>query len=209
MSKKIIVYSISILLFLVISLVILKIVPNHNSEEKSINQSSVKQIVSNLDEEKKMREFILKNLPNPNIDQEFMIELDQRQMNPKTFPFEILLTGLNRNDMDMFLSAFNTASLNETFPTYASPEERINLIAEYMNNLKKNGTLRNLSYQFDLGTYNEEKDTGLLIFEYEGHKKVEVPFKLEKTEEENVDYSYRIATSLKTIVDRVNQLDAK
>ncbi|MFP7442620.1 MULTISPECIES: hypothetical protein [Bacillus] len=209
--KIVITVTTSLLMFSILYFFISK--ADKGSNATLMNKQDIKQVMDLESEVTKMEQFIESNLPNPNIFKEYEVvgEKGENSHDAKVFPLQMLYTGIQENNVDIFLSAFTIETINEYMGAAQSFQERANLLSQSIQSLSRDGLLKNISYQLD--QLNEEVDNnGVLFFIYSDNRTIEVPFQLKAQKEEEHAHSkkdggkksfYQLSTPISHMIEIV------
>ncbi|MFD5854333.1 hypothetical protein ACFWGC_29955 [Cytobacillus pseudoceanisediminis] len=181
--------------------------------EKVIGYEDVKEVEIMAEEIDKMNTFITSNLPDANVFDEYHLEISH-EGDPKSFPLQLLLSGIKENDLDMLYSAFTYEAMEEAWKGMDTFNEKSQLVSKCLAVLSREDKLETLSYEMEKDIYGHEKNEGSLFFSYKDGIVYEVPFSLDiihgsdnlhGDKEHAQDVGYQIKTSLVEIANSVKK----
>ncbi len=146
--------------------------------EKVIGYEEIKKVGIMAEEIDKMNTFITSNLPDANVFDEYHLE-SSHEGDPKSFPLQLLLSGIKENDLDMLFSAFTYEAMEEAWKGMDTFNEKSQLVSKCLAVLSREDKLETLSYEMEKDIYGQEKNEGSLFFSYKDGIVYEVPFSLD------------------------------
>ncbi|MDQ0273490.1 hypothetical protein [Cytobacillus purgationiresistens] len=143
----------------------------------TIEKDVTHQVLDSITEDEKMEEYILSGLHDKEIFKEFHSHT-KNEFESKDYPIYLLFTGIEQNDIEIFLSGFSTYSIQESFGHFSKLTERERFLKQVISDFSRGNTLKSIQYQLKLDSYDQETNEGNLIFLYQGLPEVQVDIKL-------------------------------
>lgn len=166
------------------------------SMTKKVSNEAV-EIKDSTNSSKIMLEFVSNHLPKEigMVD----LKIDSTTDDPQVMPLSLLQTGLLDKDVDAFISAFTVDNIEGFLSGNELVEQREEALHNAINIMTRNDTLTQLKAQ-------KIKDREyVIVFQYKNNDTYKQKIKLVQNNNPGVDMSYRIQTSIKNILDDMNE----
>lgn len=166
------------------------------SMTKKVSNEAV-EIKDSTNSSKIMLEFVSNHLPKEigMVD----LKIDSTTDDPQVMPLSLLQTGLLDKDVDAFISAFTVDNIDGFLSGNELVEQREEALHNAINIMTRNDTLTQLKAQ-------KIKDREyVIVFQYKNNDTYKQKIKLVQNNNPGVDMSYRIQTSIKNILDDMNE----
>lgn len=176
--KKIIYISVGFILLLVMAYLLLVAEDKKKyTKENFIEPESVQSIQEGVVSSKKMYDFILSKIQNPEAFLKIHLEGKHVSVSVRQkATMEMFYAAIKQQEIDYLTASLDIDSLQSLWGTTMDFQVREQVLLDVMSKINQDGKLMPISYQLEKGDYGIEEKKGILILSYEGGNKIKVPF---------------------------------
>lgn len=132
-------------------------------------------------------------------------EEESHDSDPKEEVVKYFITGLLKNDIDIFLSSFYPDSISKDLFKSDNPD-KFSVTEDIIKEISRNKTIKALDYRVNKGFMDQETNTITLTITYKDNQKADINLELmtvEDIHDEEVHQMYVITNSVWDMIDQI------